>query len=893
MSKSIEQLTKLGQSIWYDNIQRKLLENGELAAMIERGEIRGVTSNPSIFQNAIAKTNDYDDALVPLAWAGWDAESIFWQLAVEDIQEACDIFTPLYEECGGQDGYVSLEVSPYLANDTEGTVKQAQELWARVNRSNLMIKIPATKAGLPAIRQTIAAGINVNVTLIFSVARYREVMDAYLSGLEDRVLAEKREDSIESIHSVASFFISRLDSLIDKQLPADSPLRGKIAIANAKVAYEAFQQVFSDVRFGKLQLARANYQRPLWASTSTKDPAYPDTLYVDELIGPATVNTVPPATLDAFIDHGTAGETLTADLAAAHQAIADLEAAGVSLAAATQKLEDDGVKAFADAFTDLLNVVDERRAAAVSQLGPLQAAVKETLARLETDSVATRMAMHDATLWTDDPAGQAEVKIRLGWLNLPETSRKLAGEAIEFAAEVKAAGIKKVLLLGMGGSSLAPEVMARTFNIPPSSFSIVDSTDPAQIAETAADFPPSETLYIVASKSGGTAETMSAFHYFWQESGEDGAHFVAITDPGSGLEKLATERNFRKIFRADPNVGGRYSALTAFGLIPAALLGIDLDHALDQSARSNGGMALGAVMGAAALAGRDKVTILADDPFVTFGTWAEQLVAESTGKEGKGILPIEGEPAMPAAKYHADRLFVYLRSDGSQDEFVVQLCQAGHPVIEIPAADAYALFGEFYRWEYATAVACHLLGVNAFDQPNVESAKVQARAKIAAYNESGKLDEGTPVVDGDDFKVYANVALTGADLKSAFDAFLAQAGERDYVSIHAYLPRNAEMQNVLDTLRLSIQQKTGLATTLGFGPRFLHSTGQLHKGGADNGLFIQITTDVASDIEIPTQGMSFGTLERAQALGDYAALDASGMRVMRIHVNALEQIALL
>lgn len=363
MSNPIKDLTALGQSIWYDNIQRKLLENGELAAMIERGDIRGVTSNPSIFQNAIAKSNDYDAALVPLAKAGEDSESIFWQLAVKDIQDACDVFTSLYKETEGGDGYVSLEVSPYLANDTGGTIKQAKELWERVNRPNLMIKIPATKAGLPAIRATIAAGINVNVTLIFSIERYREVMDAYMSGLEDRILAVGAEDksSIEHVHSVASFFISRLDSIVDKQLPAGSPLRGKIAIANAKIAFETFQEVAGSPRFGKLQLARANYQRPLWASTSTKDPAYRDTLYVDELIGPATVNTVPPATLEAFKDHGKAAATLTAGLAAAHRACADLEAAGVSLAQATQDLEDAGVKAFADAFTGLLETIEERR----------------------------------------------------------------------------------------------------------------------------------------------------------------------------------------------------------------------------------------------------------------------------------------------------------------------------------------------------------------------------------------------------------------------------------------------------------------------------------------------------------------------------------------------------
>lgn len=358
---TIKELTSLGQSLWYDNIQRKLLENGELAAMVARREIRGVTSNPSIFKKAIGNSTDYDEILKPLLAKGWDAEKIFWELATQDIQDACDIFTPLYKESEGGDGYVSLEVSPYLAADAAGTLKQAKELWARVNRPNLMIKIPATKAGLPAIRQATAAGVNVNVTLIFSVERYREVMDAYISGLEDRVLAEKGEASIEQIHSVASFFISRMDTIIDNQLPEDSPLRGKIAIANAKIAYEAFQETANSVRFGKLQLARANYQRPLWASTSTKNPAYPDTLYVDELIGPATVNTVPPATLNAFKDHGKAASTLTADVDAAHQALADLEAAGISLAQATQDLEEAGVKAFADAFADLLKTIEGKK----------------------------------------------------------------------------------------------------------------------------------------------------------------------------------------------------------------------------------------------------------------------------------------------------------------------------------------------------------------------------------------------------------------------------------------------------------------------------------------------------------------------------------------------------
>ena len=324
MNSRIEKLNELGQSLWYDNIQRKLLQNGEMAGMIARGEIRGVTSNPSIFHNAIAKSGDYDPALVPLAWAGWNAEQIFWQLAYEDIRAACDLFLPLYKETDGGDGYVSLEVSPYLANETEATLEQAKHLWQTVDRPNLMIKIPATKAGLPAIRGAIAAGINVNVTLIFSIERYHQVMDAYHSGLEDLLASKNPRRGA----SVASFFVSRLDTKVDAMLPEGSPLCGKTAIASAKLAYNAFCKVFSESRFGRLQQAGAYYQRPLWASTSTKNPAYPDTLYVDELIGPATVNTVPPNTLAAFLNHGVAEETITRDLDAARQIFTDLEAGG-------------------------------------------------------------------------------------------------------------------------------------------------------------------------------------------------------------------------------------------------------------------------------------------------------------------------------------------------------------------------------------------------------------------------------------------------------------------------------------------------------------------------------------------------------------------------------------
>ena len=365
-------LLAAGQSVWYDNIQRKLLKNGEMARMIAHGEIRGVTSNPTIFMNAITKSQDYDDSLVPLAQSGWDAEKIYYQLAVEDIQAVADLFLPLYTETAGGDGYVSLEVSPYLANDSDATFEEARRLWQRVDRPNLMIKIPATLAGLPAFTEAIADGLNINVTLIFSRQRYAQVMDAYMTGLEKRLA---KGLPVNQIASVASFFVSRVDTNVDARLQAiigsqgpqaaaAAQLAGKAAIANARLAYADFKTTLAAERFQKLKASGARPQRPLWASTSTKNPAYRDVMYIEELVGPDTVNTIPPQTLTAFLDHGVVRRgSLEKNLKAARQALAGLEGLGISMSAVTQQLEEEGVKAFADSFTALLEGVEKRRQA--------------------------------------------------------------------------------------------------------------------------------------------------------------------------------------------------------------------------------------------------------------------------------------------------------------------------------------------------------------------------------------------------------------------------------------------------------------------------------------------------------------------------------------------------
>jgi transaldolase / glucose-6-phosphate isomerase len=886
----IKKLTSLGQSLWYDNIQRKLLVNGELNAMIERGDIRGVTSNPTIFQNAIAKTNDYDAALIPLAWAGWDAEKIFWQLAVEDIQEACDLFNPLYEETKGGDGYVSIEVSPLLARDTEGTIQQAQELWNRVNRPNLMVKIPATKEGIPAIRASIGAGINVNVTLIFSLTRYTEVMDAYLAGLEDRTA---KDLPIQTIASVASFFVSRVDSKIDPKLAEDSPLRGKAAIANAKLAYESFESIFTSPRFATLKARfRARAQRPLWASTGTKNPKYSDTLYVDELIGPDTVNTVPPATLDAFRGHGKASLTVTNDLDGAQNVFVDLKAIGISMSDVTRELEEEGVKSFADSFKTLLDTIEERRKSALASISPVADPVSERLSQLEMDSFPKRLWEHDASLWTNDPAGQAEVKIRLGWLDSVEDARARLDGYLEFAKQVHDEGIDRVLVIGMGGSSLTAEVLSSlmaNFNIEAKlSLAILDSTDPLQVAQAVKDYPPDKALYILASKSGGTAELLAAFDYLWELSKGNGSRFAAITDSGTSLEKLAQERGFRKVFNADPNVGGRFSALTDFGLVPGALLGMDFNQLLgsaermrrqslaDVPAARGPGVALGALIAESTLMGRDKLTVVADTPVSALAGWIEQVIAESSGKDGKGILPVALEPLDKPEVYGDDRLFVYLKSNGELEAGIAALKEAGFPVIEFPIESPYDAGAEFFRWEVAISTACHILGINAFDQPDVQDSKLRTLAKIKDFQATGKLAE-TDLVDVQ-------------DAKSALTGFLANPQPGEFVTINAYLPRTSELIEAIQDLRVVIREMNKLPVTAGFGPRFQHSTGQFHKGGPNKGRFIQVVYDADTDMDIPTQGLTFATLLRAQALGDYEALKAAGRKVLRVKLSAPSEL---
>lgn len=918
MSKNTE-LYALGQSLWYDNISREIINNGELKKMIEDGDIYGVTSNPSIFKKAIANTNDYDDAMQSMALADWSAEDIFWQLAVEDIQAGADILAALYTNTNRGDGYISLEVDPNLANDTEATTSDVQHLWNWVNRPNLCVKIPATKAGLPAIRESIAAGINVNVTLIFSPERYQEVMDAYLSGLEDRLAAG---EPIDHIHSVASIFVSRIDVMVNPMLRqfADNggPLSesafgyiGKTAVASARYCYKLFKDVFNSERFQKLEEAGAHVQRPLWASTGTKDPAYSNTKYIDELVAPQTVNTAPPKTIAAYKETGSVAYAVEGNEDEAEALLDNIGKFGVDLQNIYEQLEINGVKSFSDSFGELMKVIKERKAEMRAQIGDLASSTTAKVNHLAEINAPQRMADKDPSLWTEDPAGQEEIVRRLGWVDAPWKAEELLPTVAQIAKGAVADGFTHCTLLGMGGSSLAPEVERLTLGIgevdgkPGLDLAILDSTDPQQVAETTMRAPIENTLIVVASKSGSTAEVHAFMEHFWKIANEKlgdqaGQHFVVVTDPGSMLIPIAEERDFRAVVISDPNVGGRFSAMTAFGITPAALMGLDIPELLERAqkmalqckpdvpAGRNPGLVLGALIGEASLQGRDKLGIITDPAFASLGSWLEQLIAESSGKEGKGIVPIDGEPVIIPPASEKDRLYVYVRQDGSKDGQVKQLRSVGHPVLVIEVPEVNELFAEFYRWEMAISYACMLLGVNTFDQPNVQLSKTLTKDYIKKYHEEGHLELGEVLWENDKGAVYGESfdGLAAVEsLKDVIARFTAQAEAGDYIAINAYLPRNEKMTEMMEGLRKAIAQHTQRAVTLGFGPRFQHSTGQLHKGGKNNILVLYITADPEADFEVPTQDISFATLEMAQALGDLNANFNVGRRGIRIHLK--------
>jgi len=926
-------LQDYGQSVWLDYLRRSLFTSGEFQRLIAEDGLRGVTANPSIFEKAIVGSTDYLSALKTTEQRrDVDPMALYETLAIHDIRQAADLLRPIYDATGGADGYTSLEVSPYIAHDTAATVAEAHRLWGAVDRRNLMIKVPATVEGVPAIRQLLSDGVNVNITLLFGVRRYEEVAEAFLDGLSTFV---KRGGDAARVASVASFFVSRIDTMVDDLLTkrlatatdpterdAITSLLGQVAIANAKLAYQRYLEIIRSAAWKRLAAKGAHPQRLLWASTSTKNPRYSDVRYVDELIGRDTINTMTPATIEAFRGHGHPRDSIETQIDDARRTFDTLDRVGISLQQVTDTLVEDGVRLFSEAFDRLLAAVDQSRRGELRSMlddqeytlpRELADRVRDVVADWQQSGKARRLWSSDAALWTDHDEARW-----LGWLGITDDQLAHLYPLQRISQDVAAAGFSHAVLLGMGGSSLCPEVLRKTFGTRPGfpNLLVRDTTDPVQIASVESAVDLTRTLFIVSSKSGSTLEPNILYAYFKERvqqaagTADVGNRFIAITDPESPLHRLAEREGFRHVCFGVPAIGGRYSALSNFGMVPAAIMGLDVARLLDRAelmvhscaasvpAAENPAVVLGVILGTLAAAGRNKVTLVASPRIADLGAWLAQLIAESTGKDGKGMIPVDREPPGPPEVYGEDRLFIYVRldrePDQTQDRAIDVLEGAGHPVVRIRVADVDAIGQEFFRWELAVAVSGAILGINPFDQPDVEASKIAARTLTEAFEQAGALPAVTPIIEEAGLRLFTDARnavalesmLVGDRSVAAYlSAHLRRIRPGDYVALLAYVARIEPYERILQQIRLTIRDRLRVATCVGFGPRFLHSTGQAYKGGPNTGVFLQLTCDDAKDIAVPGRRYSFGVVKAAQARGDLAVMFERERRALRLHLG--------
>ncbi|RPJ60705.1 MAG: bifunctional transaldolase/phosoglucose isomerase, partial [Acidobacteria bacterium] len=923
---TLRQLLEHGQSYWLDNLTRSMIRTGELKRRVANDGLRGVTSNPAIFQKAISSGREYDSQIRKLSTEEFTLPRIYENLVVTDTRAACDVLRPVFDASDGVDGFVSLEVSPHLAYSTEQTIAETRRLWNAVDRPNLMVKIPGTREGLPAIHQALYEGFNINITLLFSIENYQEVAEAFLTALERRV-SEGR--SVRSVASVASFFVSRIDSLVDQLLGERwsrargveeraqvAELFGKAAIANARLAYHAFREITASDRWQRLHDKGARPQRLLWASTSTKDPLYYDVRYVESLIGRDTVNTMPEQTAEAFARHGNVyPESLAADFEGARECFSRLAALGVDFDRVTAELQEGGVRKFIEPFDALMvSLADKRRHFLGKKLNRQhladlsQANIKTAVKALDVRRFVARLYAKDGTLWSMEASAANQIQKRLGWLDSPQEFLERVEEIQAVADLVRKEGFKHTVILGMGGSSLCPEVCAHAFGAARGwpELVVLDSTDPYAIAHLLSQIEPTRSLFVISSKSGNTIETISFYRYFYDtlagRSGIPGKSFLAITDPGTWLAKEAEAKRFRHCFLNPPDIPGRYSALSYFGLVPMALMGINIRTFLERATKlqissgpglpavGNPPVELGALAAMEAKKGRDKVTFVISDTIGALGGWLEQLLAESTGKQGRGLIPVVGEPLGNPRVYGKDRLFVYIShaaaDNKNYDKRVAALEKAGHPVIRVSLPDRMGLAEEFLRWEIAAATAASILRVNPFDEPNVGETTRNTTNLLGQWQQKGTFDIGRPGARNHDFLLYGPASGGRNSAEKLIKTFLDSIRPGDYFALLPYFRKTPARDHILEQMRVGLRDRAKIATTLAYGPRYLHSTGQLHKGGPNTGVFLLLTSDAEENLRIPGQEYDFATLQQAQALADFAALEEKGRRVLRIHFRS-------
>ncbi len=915
-----------GQSPWLDSISRKLLDSGTLKKYVNEKGLLGVTSNPAIFQKAISSGEGYEKDARKMFRAGKSVLEVYDALTISDIQRACDLFLSVYKKSNREHGYVSLEVLPVLAYRAEETLAEARRLFKLVKRPNLMIKVPATAAGIPVVEQLIADGINVNITLMFSLQDYRNVIEAYLRGLERRLKAKK---PLNVVHSVASVFVSRIDVAVDQKLDAlikdnqDAEklvllqnLKGKAAVSNSKLIYQEFKSILQSSRWQKLSKAGAFAQKVLWASTSTKNPAYPTLCYVEPLVGRETVNTLPEPTWEAVLEQGKIKANAVEEGVTEARAVVDrLRAFGINVDAICGDLQTAGVKLFEQAFEDLMRTLELKkiessakvRAPKVTYTLPeeISESVKSAVDLSVQDDLHARWIKKDTSLWSVEEGHIKVINNRLGWVEICDKILSRVYEIDLLRAKLLSRGIRDVVLLGMGGSSLAAEVFSIVLpkiSTPALKFHLLDTTDPQAIAAVEAKINLKKAFFLVASKSGGTIETVSQFQYFYGRVSkayrgakkETGSHFMAITDPGSGLQQLAKENQFEAIFLNPSDIGGRYSALSFFGLMTAGLCGLDMRSAIndaraaleemrtEKNLTKNPGIYLGIVLGQLADADVNKLTFWTTPKLRILGDWAEQLIAESTGKQGKGIVPIVGEQTFDPKAYGRDRYFVVLKEPGKKvaalDKAVKAVRKAGFPVIEIQWSNWSNVGGEILKFEIATSIASSLMGINPFDEPNVKESKDMTGALLSDLAAGKSWPQPKPILN-------FSAKPSSQDQKTLSD-YLGEVKQGDYVAILGYFERNAKTIAAMDKLQSYLAQELKVPVLYGFGPRYLHSIGQLYKGGPRTGRFIELFVKDSKKLDVPGAGYTFSQLKQAQALGDYQAFSSKNIPVLAVQFGA-------
>ena len=860
----IHQAYELGQSFWLDYIRRDLLNSGELEALIEAGEIRGITSNPSIFKQAIGESDLYLDAMRPLAHAGWSAERIFETLAIEDIRGAADLFLPTYEGTDGRDGFVSIEVNPDLAFDTEKTLDEARRLWELVSRPNLMVKIPATKAGVPAIEEAIFEGININVTLIFSLERYSEVMEAYVDGLDRRVASGQ---PVERIASVASFFVSRVDSAVDSQLETiirdegagaerAHALLGTAAIANAKLAYAQFKLTFESERFGQLREVGARLQRPLWASTSTKNPAYSDVLYIEELIGQFTVNTVPPKTVDAFRDHGVAEARLEAGLSESIAQLQALGALGVSLDEVTSDLERDGVRAFADAYASLIETVGARAAGMVNELGSIAPELARYLELLDEERVAARFWRVDPDLWPETTDGSV-IRMRLEWLE-----SEMDGHLEDARSLSRSEGIDKVEQIAWVGSGEAIEVIAEAVG---SDLTVVtlDTLDPQEVRRFGRKTPTDSTLFLIESRAPLDAATEAKVAEVWRRvtnrMGEKaGRHFIALAPAGSQLEEWALAREISHLVEWHQSSG---SPMSAAGFLQASVLGGDpaelIAGAVSMQKLSKPGIAAARnhslYLGAALAAAGSPIFVVADPPISARAEWLTKFVRARTQIPLKSGYPDSEDAAV-----------IYLRLDGSAE---ARLGAQSAPLIILQTdAGLKGLGSDSVRWEVGVGIAAHLLSDPTYAGAPQLPDWSRLSTMVERHQKKGSFGFSKPHWQVEYASIWWSRRSQGraepaGDLKEVAAMLLDRLNAGSSLFVSLYQAHSRKAHKSLSALSDSLMTHRQVATDFEFGrPPEVKSSG---------GFSLMIGFEAKKDLEVPDLGITYGELQNASMIAAF------------------------